>query len=62
MLGVTKELRESRFYKDIKDEGKDVLLAEAVPMLLQSGFSIEEIAARLKVTVKQVQQVVQAHN
>jgi predicted transposase YdaD len=62
MVGITKELRESRFYQDIKNEGKNELMAKAVPMLLQSGFSIEEIAIRLKVTIKQVQQVVQAQN
>ena len=40
MVGITKELRESRFYQDITQEGKDEVLAEAVPMLLQCGFSI----------------------
>jgi predicted transposase YdaD len=62
MLGVTKELRESRFYRDIKDEVKDELLADLLPMLLRDGFSIEEIAIRLKVTVEQVQQFAQAQN
>ncbi len=60
MVGITKELRESRFYQDIKQEGKDEVLAEAVPMLLQCGFSIEDIADRLKITIEQVRQFAQA--
>ena len=62
MLGVTKELRESRFYQDVKEEVKDELLVEGVPMLLQSGFSIEEIIVRLKVTIDQAHQFAQAQN
>lgn len=59
MLGITREVRESRFYQDVKEEGKEELLVEVVPMLLQGGFSIEEIAVRLKVTIDQVRQFTQ---
>jgi predicted transposase YdaD len=62
MLGVTKELRESRFYKDIKAEGKDEAFTQTIPMLLQAGFSAEEIANRLAITIEQVRQFAQAHN
>jgi predicted transposase YdaD len=62
MLGVTKELRESRFYRDIEEEIKDGFLAEAVPMLLQGGFSIEDIADRLKITIDQVRQFASVQN
>ena len=62
MLRVTKELRESRFYQDVKEEVKDELLVEGFPMLLQGGFSIEEIAVRLKVTIDQAHQFAQAQN
>ena len=62
MLRVTKELRESRFYQDVKEEVKDELLVEGFPMLLQGGFSIEEIIVRLKVTIDQAHQFAQAQN
>ncbi len=62
MVGIIKELRESRFYRDIKEEGKTEMLAEAIPMLLQAGFSIEDIADRLKITIDQVRQFAQAQN
>jgi predicted transposase YdaD len=61
-LGVTKELRESRFYKDIKEEGKDEAFTQTIPMLLQAGLSAEEIANRLAITIEQVRQFAQAHN
>ena len=62
MLGITKELRESRFYRDIEEEIKDGFLAEAVPMLLQGGFSIEAIADRLKISIGDVRQLAQVQN
>jgi predicted transposase YdaD len=62
MVGITKELRESRFYRDIKEEGKNELLAEAIPMLLEAGWAIEEIADRLKTSIAQVRQLSQPQN
>jgi predicted transposase/invertase (TIGR01784 family) len=63
MLGVTKELRESRFYKDIEEEGiekgKEAVLLQTVPMLLQAGVSMEEIADRLNITIEQVHKFTQ---
>lgn len=62
MVGITKELRESRFYRDIKEEGKNELLTEVIPMLLQAGFSIEDIADRLKISIGDVRQLAQVQN
>ena len=66
MLGVTKELRESRFYQDIreefKDEVKEEVFMQTIPLLLQAGLSIEDIADRLELTIAQVRQFAQAQN
>ena len=66
MLGVTKELRESRFYQDIREEFKDEVKGEVfmqtIPLLLQAGLSIEDIADRLELTIDQVRQFAQAQN
>jgi predicted transposase YdaD len=57
MLGVTKEREESRFYREIKAEGWAEGKAEAcmllVPMAIEIGFSVEEIADRLNLTLDQ---------
>ncbi len=55
MLGVTRELKESRFYKDIKEEGKAEVLMQTIPLLLQAGVSVQAIAAQLDITIAQVQ-------
>jgi predicted transposase/invertase (TIGR01784 family) len=62
MLGVTRELRETQFYRDVKQEGKEETLAQTIPMLIQGGFSVEEIADRLKITIEQVRQFAQPQN
>jgi predicted transposase/invertase (TIGR01784 family) len=62
MLGVTRELKESRFYKDIKEEGKEEALMQTIPMLLQAGVSVQAIAEQLDITIEQVQQFAQAQN
>ncbi len=54
MLGVTKELRESRFYQEMEDE----ILSRAVLPLLKSGMSTKAIAAELKVSVKRVNEFI----
>jgi predicted transposase YdaD len=58
MLGITRELRNSRFFQDLKEEGQEELLSNVVPMLLQSGMSVEAIASSLKVSVAQVQRAI----
>jgi predicted transposase/invertase (TIGR01784 family) len=70
MLGVTKELRETRFYRDIREEGleegkaegKAEVLMKTIPMLLQAGISTQAIADQLNITIEQVQQFAQAQN
>ena len=62
MLGITKELRESRFYQDIKEEGKEEAFMQTIPILLQASFSIEDISDRLKISTGQVRQFAQVQN
>ncbi len=59
MLGITRELRNSRFFQEFKEEAREELLADVVPLLLQHGMSLEAIADRLKVSVEQVQRAIQ---
>jgi predicted transposase YdaD len=53
MLGTKAELKETRFYQEIQDE----MLVEAVPMGLQAGLTVAEIAKRFKVPVKKIQEI-----
>jgi predicted transposase/invertase (TIGR01784 family) len=53
MLGPKAELKETRFYQEIQDE----MLVEAVPMGLQAGLTVAEIAKRFKVPVKKIQEI-----
>jgi predicted transposase YdaD len=62
MVGITKELRESRFYQDVKEEGKQEAFMQTIPMLLQAGLSIEDIVDRLKISITQVRQFAQTKN
>jgi predicted transposase/invertase (TIGR01784 family) len=69
MLGTKAELKKTRFYQEIqeeereagkeegKKEGKEELLLEAVPMGLQAGLSVAEIAKRFNVPVKRIQAI-----
>jgi predicted transposase/invertase (TIGR01784 family) len=69
MLGLD-DFKKSRLYRGIKREGKEEglvegkLLAklEVVPLLLELGLSVEEIARRLDVTVELVQQAAQSQS
>jgi predicted transposase/invertase (TIGR01784 family) len=70
MLGVTKELRETQFYQDVKqegreegrEEGKEEAFAQTIPLLLRAGISVEEIANQLKISIEQVRQFTQAQD
>ena len=69
MLGTKAELKKTRFYQEIqaeeraagKEEGKkeaeENLLLAAVPMGLQAGLSMAEIAERFSVPVKRIQEI-----
>jgi predicted transposase/invertase (TIGR01784 family) len=53
MLGTKAELKKTRFYQEIQDE----ILLEAVPMGIQAGLSVAEIAKRFKVPVKRIKEI-----
>jgi predicted transposase/invertase (TIGR01784 family) len=53
MLGTKADLKKTRFYQEIQDE---VLIA-AVPMGLQAGLSLAEMATRFEVPVKKIQEI-----
>jgi predicted transposase/invertase (TIGR01784 family) len=71
MLGIT--LEETRFYKEVKEEGltegrqqgiteglkqgEEQILARTVPILLGTGMTVEQIAAQLDVDVEKVRQL-----
>jgi predicted transposase/invertase (TIGR01784 family) len=52
------DFKQSRLYQGIKREGK----LEVVPLLLELGLSVEEIARRLELSVEQVQQAAQSQS
>ena len=62
MLGM-EDFKKSRLYQGIKREGieEGTLLTklQILPLLLEAGFTVEEIARRLELTVEQVQQAAQ---
>jgi predicted transposase YdaD len=57
MLGIT--LEETRVYQEAKEEGREEreaeLLKVAVPLLLKSGMSVEQIAQQFNVAVESVE-------
>ncbi|NJM45791.1 MAG: Rpn family recombination-promoting nuclease/putative transposase [Alkalinema sp. RU_4_3] len=57
MLGTKAELKKTRFYQEIQDE----FLVEAIPMGLQAGLSVAEIAKRFKVPVKRIKDIAKSH-
>ncbi len=57
MLGTKAELKKTRFYQEIQEE----ILLEAVPMGLQAGLSVAEIAKRFNVPVKRIQEIATQH-
>jgi predicted transposase YdaD len=51
MLGIVKEdLRQTQFYQDVYQEGK----LETVPLLLQLGLTLEQMADRLQLPLADV--------
>jgi len=61
MLGLD-DFKQSRLYQGILEEGKVLAKLEMVPLFLELGLSVEEIARRLDVTVEQVQQAAQSQS
>ncbi|GAX37821.1 Rpn family recombination-promoting nuclease/putative transposase [Nodularia sp. NIES-3585] len=52
MLGLS--LEETRVYQEAKAEGREEVLKAAVPLLLKTGMSIEQIAQQLNVDIEVV--------
>jgi predicted transposase YdaD len=56
MLGIT--LKETRVYKEIKEEGREEREAEIlqvlVPLLLRMGMSVEQIAQEVNIDVEAI--------
>jgi predicted transposase YdaD len=55
MLGL--RLEDTRIYQEAKEEGRMEILATTIPLLLEAGLTIEQIAQQLKVEVELVQQM-----
>ncbi|MBO0349275.1 hypothetical protein J0895_09185, partial [Phormidium pseudopriestleyi FRX01] len=55
MIGVN-EFKQSRLYQDIKLEGKLEGKLEVVSPLLSQGFTVEQVAQMLGLTIEQVRQ------
>jgi predicted transposase/invertase (TIGR01784 family) len=60
MLG--RSLEESRVYHEIKEEGREEILAVTVPLLLKVGMSIEQIAQQTGIDVEVIRRVAQQHS
>jgi len=58
MLGLS-ELKKTRFYQEVLEEGKQEAKLETVPALLQLGLTSEQIAEALKLPLELVQQTAQ---
>ncbi|GGA29805.1 hypothetical protein CYANOKiyG1_46250 [Okeania sp. KiyG1] len=58
MLGM-EDFKKSRLYQGIWEEGALSTKLRIVPLLLELGLTVEEIARRLELTVEQVQQAAQ---
>ncbi len=58
MLGLS-ELKKTRFYQEVFEEGKQEGKQEAIPQLLLMGLSLEQIAQALDLPIEVVQQAAQ---
>jgi hypothetical protein len=61
MLGLS-ELKKTRFYQEVLEEGKQEGKLETVPELLRLGLTSEQIAEALKLPLELVQQTAQKIN
>ena len=57
MLGLD-ELKQTRFYQEVKEEGVEEVLARAVPSFLRLGLSAEQIAEELGVEVETIARII----
>jgi len=54
MFGLT-EWKQTRFYQEVKAEGREEMQLEAIPRMVELGLSTEEITRVLGVDVETVQ-------
>jgi predicted transposase YdaD len=59
MLGLD-ELKQTRFYQEVKEEGVEEVLARAVPSFLRLGLSAEQIAEELGVEVETIARIIRS--
>ncbi|XGV94282.1 MAG: Rpn family recombination-promoting nuclease/putative transposase (plasmid) [Leptolyngbya sp. BL-A-14] len=57
MLGLD-ELKQTRFYQEVKEEVQDELLARAIPGFLKLGLTPEQIAEQFQVDVPTIERVI----
>ena len=55
MFGLS-ELKQTRFYQEAKEEGREEAKLETVPGLIGLGLTIEQIAQVLKLSVEEIRQ------
>lgn len=60
MLGLSSELKKTRFYQDVFEEGKQESKLEILPRLLPLGLTLEQIAQALDLPLEVVQQTAQS--
>lgn len=60
MLGLSSELKKTRFYQEVFEEGKQENKLETIPRLLPLGLSLEQIAQALDLPLEVVQQTAQS--
>lgn len=56
MLGLS-ELKQTRVYQEAREEGKLEAKLEMVPLLLELGLSVEQVAQRLGLDVENVRTI-----
>ncbi|MBE9010569.1 hypothetical protein IQ250_10160 [Pseudanabaenaceae cyanobacterium LEGE 13415] len=54
MLGLG-DLKQTRAYQEARQEEREELLTKTVPLLLQTGMSVEQIATQLDFPVETIQ-------
>jgi predicted transposase/invertase (TIGR01784 family) len=57
MLG--RSLEESKVYQEIKEEGREEILAVTIPLLLKAGMTMEQIAQQTNIDIEVIRRVVQ---
>lgn len=53
------ELKQTRYFQDVKEEAKLEAKLQAVPRLLQLGLSVEQIAEALELDIEAVRKAAQ---